>query len=132
MKTLPNAEATTHVTFSLFPSEINSIRKSAGIFGSVGRAVQVAVEVLHAVRDKKNGLIEIEEEGPPPEVLEAYYENPAAYRQEQTELKAPMSCDVVPRTARLMSELARRKYYGNRYGVSLSSERRRRTSGLLA
>jgi len=119
VKTLPHAEATTHVTFSLFPSEILSIRKSAGIFGSIGRAIQVAVEALYdrVVRDKKEGLIDIDEGGPPPEVDDAFYENRKTYQQKQTELKAPMSCDLVPRTARLIGVLAKPRYYGSRYRV---------------
>lgn len=122
MKVLPNAEQTMHVTFSLFPSEISSIRRSAGVFGSVGRAVQVAVEVLYdrAVHHKENGLIDTEENGPPPEVEEAFYENPKTYLQRQKELKAPMSCDLLPRIERLIRELAKPTYYGDRYGVLLA------------
>lgn len=114
---LPNADETTHVTFSLFPSQINSIRHAARSFGSVGRAVHVAVEVLYALRDKKNGLLGLDETGVPAEVEDAFCENRETYKQKQLELRAPMSCNLLPRTAWLIGELAKPEYYGHRYYV---------------
>lgn len=100
---LPEFERTKHVTFSLYPSEINTFRYMALPFGSVGRAMQVAAEILYDMA-QRGSLIDLDEEGPPADAVEG-------------ELKAPMSCDLLPRTATLIDWLADPKRYGSRYGV---------------
>jgi hypothetical protein len=107
-KRLQGAEETTHTTFSLYPSEISSFRFMAKPFGSIGRAVQVAVEVLYD-RAQRGILIDIEEVGPPDEVIEA--------GRDSKQLKSPMSCDLLGRTSLLIDELAKPKRYGGRYWV---------------
>ena len=73
-------------------------------FGSIGRAVQVAVEVLYD-RAQRDILIDVEEEeGSPNDAIEG-------------ELKSPMSCDLLDRTRSLIEWLAHPKRYDGRYCV---------------
>src|SRR5580704_5164532 len=98
-KMLRGARKTTHTTFSLYPSEIRSFRAVAKPFGSIGRAIQVAVEVLYdrELYGSAQQRIDLDQLGPPDEVIEA--------GKERRELKAPMSCDLLDRTSKLIDEL---------------------------
>jgi hypothetical protein len=101
MRRVKDAANPTRETFSLYPTTINSIRELAGHFGSIGRAIQIAVEILY--RDAREN---------PPRLhgREAF----ASVEEKQQELKVPFSFFMLPRTKRLVEWLADQKQYGDR------------------
>ena len=86
-----------HVCYSVFPSDIQRIRRESLRFGSVSRAVLAAVEVFNE-RLSASGRVE-----------EKYVTT--------DELKAPMSFNFTPRTTKLISLLAEDPAYGSKSNV---------------
>jgi Arc/MetJ-type ribon-helix-helix transcriptional regulator len=96
---------TTETSFSLHPSQVKTIRELAPHFGSKGRAIQVAIEILYE-KAKNNKLVG----------------SGLAAAAEPGDLKVPMSVSLLPRTERLLDWLADPKRYKSRSAVINSCE----------
>ncbi len=95
---------TRHTGFSVYPTTAASIRSLASHFGSVGRAIQVAVELLY--RDAR--------EDPPHLHSTVAF---ASVEEKQQDLKVPLSFSILGRTERLTEWLADPKRYKDRNTV---------------
>lgn len=96
-KLVKDAENTTRETFSLYPSTVTSLRSLAGHFGSIGRAIQIAVELLY--QRAQQGELH------------------SGKATDTAERKVPFSFFVLPRTKRLIEWLSDEKRYGSRNNV---------------
>ncbi len=104
---LKNAANTKHISFSLYPSEIKRFRAVSAPLGSLGRALQVAAEVLYELAQRKKWVFwqfEASEEW-------------LKERRDREELKAVMGCYLPENTIALIDRLASMKMYGSRSGV---------------
>ena len=114
-KMLPKSEETQRVAFSLYPSEVQDIREHAARWGTVSRALEIAVEVLWAWEDLwDRGLLRVDPKtflplehlglGVPEELVMKGKARP--------ELKVPFACRVSNRTVRMIDALAKEDRYG--------------------
>jgi hypothetical protein len=109
---LPKSEGMKRVAFSLYPSDIQEIREEATPWGTVGRALEVAIEVIwdRFQRNPKDviplGYLGL---GVPEEVVAAGKPLP--------ELKVPFACRLSARIVLIMDELLKISPYNNRYRI---------------
>jgi hypothetical protein len=97
-------------SFSVYPATAHNIRSTSGHFGSVGRGIQVAVEILFE-RAQRGELLN---EEPDWDVQDDLIGVP---REAQDNLKVPLGFSILHRTEKLIGFLAGEKYYGDRNTV---------------
>ena|ERR1039458_4567329 len=102
MNRLKKYDATKNLCFSVYPTTAKSLRSLSGDFGSIGRAIQVAVEVLyyrvrHGLPVVGSGL---------------------AAAEDKQGLKVPLTFSVLPRTKRLLEWLASEHYHDRNKVIS--------------
>lgn len=105
-------------TFSVYPATAQNIRRVSEHFGSVGRGIQVAVEILYE-RAQKGELFEEPDWDVIDDDLSTLGRNVNSAEARET-LKVPFAFSILDRTEKLIQFLADPKYYGNRNAVILT------------
>ena len=95
-----------HTSISVYPTIAKNLRVYAREFGSVGRAIQIGVEILYERLRAQNKVVG---------------EGISSQEERQKQLKRPMSIDTVPRTEFLIEYLAEHGYE-SRSGVISACE----------
>jgi hypothetical protein len=108
-------------TFSVYPATARKIRSTSDHFGSVGRAVEVAVEILYE-RARSGELFEDEDD----EVIDDLRGLPrglphGSLKILRDNLKVPFAFSILPRTERLVEFLAGPEFYKNKNSVIMFS-----------
>lgn len=104
---LKKYDSTENQSFSVYPTTLNSLRSLSGHFGSIGRAINVAVEILY-YREREG--------------LPLVGSGLASMEEKSEDLKVPLSFSVIPRTKKLIVWLADPERYKSRGGVISSCE----------
>lgn len=104
------------VTFSVYPSTAENIRSVSDQFGSVGRAIQVAIELLYE-RARNGKLFDDQDD----DVIDSLRGLPnSVLKGSHDKLKVPFAFSILDRTEGLLKFLADPQYYGNRNSVIMS------------
>lgn len=104
------------VTFSVYPATAENIRGMSDQFGSVGRAIQVAIELLYD-RARRGELFDDQDD----DVIDSLRGFPnSVLKGSRDKLKVPFAFSILDRTEKLLRLLSESKYYGNRNSVIMS------------
>jgi hypothetical protein len=111
MNRLKKYDSTENLCFSLYPTTVKSLRSLCGEWGSIGRAIQVAVEIM---------VERIYNPRPDRPALEGSGLSSAEERTR--ELKIPLSFKVLPITKEQIEWLSHAERYKNRNEVISACE----------
>ena len=101
-----NEKPGTYKGFSVYRTTAENIRELAGHYGTVSRAIALAVEILYD-KSRQTG---------------AYFEpGMSSEEEEEKNLKVPLSFSVLPRTARLIDVMAT-EYHKSRNDIVAACE----------
>ena len=129
-KSLKKHDSTYSLCFSLYPTTVKSLRSLCGEWGSIGRAIQVAVEILvDRLTPSLQEMMDSDGKKPAGGWTSAHRlegDGLATDEERRQGLKVPFTFSVVTRTEKQIEWLSHAERYKNRNEVIYTCE------GLLA